>query len=186
MMRVTLINPQYRHNISYQLMQFSSEVKVKPTMLPAQQPSNFGPASCFGEQEKMWERQQGPSKLVVLREAEWSLSLTQPGVHSTQGHSRSFCSQNLTLPHPELTAGVTCCHPSPLGTEHARTEAECAVPVTATSSQFLTGVSEEFILYNNPLSWAEQLRTLETLKGNCFTFQCLRSSTEPIPSPAPQ
>lgn len=54
MMRVRLINPYYRHNISYQLMQFSSEVKVKP-LLPAQQPSNFGPASCFGEQETMWE-----------------------------------------------------------------------------------------------------------------------------------
>lgn len=44
------------------------------------------------------------------------------GSQNTKEHSRSFCSQNLTLPHPEPTAGVTCCHPSPLGTEHARTD----------------------------------------------------------------
>lgn len=69
----------------------------------------------------MRERQQGLGKVVVLREAEWSLSLTQPGVHSTQAHSELLCSQNLTLPHPELTT-ETCHHPSALGTEHARTD----------------------------------------------------------------
>lgn len=69
----------------------------------------------------MREWQQGLGKVMVLREAERSLSLTQPGVHSTQGHTRSFCSQDLTLPRPELTT-ETCGHPSTLTTEHIRTD----------------------------------------------------------------
>lgn len=109
----------------------------------------------------MWEWQQGLCEVVVLREAEWSLSLTQPGAHRD--------SQDLTVPHPELTT-ETCHIP-----ERARTDRLSVQPL---HSHLLTisGLSEEkFILYNQP-------RTLETLKGNCCTS---RSSTEPIPSPAP-
>lgn len=136
----------------------------------------------------MREWQQGLGKVMVLREAERSLSLTQPGVHSTQGHTGSFCSQDLTLPRPELTT-ETCGHPSTLSTDYrARQDrqAECAAPATATSSRFLGLVRN--LSSTTTLSWAEQPRMLETLKGNCFAFQCSRSSstTEPTPSPAPE
>lgn len=94
------------------------------------------PSCVFGEQETMWEWQQGLCKVMVLREAEWCLSLAQPGVHSPQRHSGSLCSQDLTLSHPELTT-ETCHHPSPLGPECARTDRLNAAPVTASSSRFL-------------------------------------------------
>lgn len=99
----------------------------------------------------MREWQQGLSKVVVLREVERSLSLTQPGVHSTQGHTGSFCSQDLTLPRSELTT-ETCGHPSTLSTDYRARQDRQAVCSTC-NSHFLTipGLSEEFILYNHPV-----------------------------------
>lgn len=93
-----------------------------------------------------------------------------------RGHSGSFCSQELTLPHPELSTQSRG-HASPRGTESARTHRLRVQPVT--SSQFPG--SGRNLSSTTTLSWAEQPRTPETLKRNCFTRGTALSQPQPLP-----